>query len=88
MTFGKTPRQADLFRTTASFCEPRLRADSIYALLHREFFELFPDELFDARVRRHGHGAHEGRSDGCPAEMPEASGEPRPARRVRALLLE
>ena len=47
MTLGKTPRQADLFRTTASFCEPRLRADSIYALLHRECFELFPDELFD-----------------------------------------
>lgn len=47
MTLGKTPRQADLFRTTASFCEPRLRADSIYALLHRECFTLFPDELFD-----------------------------------------
>ncbi len=47
MTLGKTPRQADLFRTTESFCEPRLRADSIYALLHRECFELFPDDLFD-----------------------------------------
>jgi hypothetical protein len=47
MTLGKTPRQADLFRTTESFCEPRLRADSIYALLHREYLELFLDEPFD-----------------------------------------
>lgn len=46
MTLGKTPVQADLFRSTTEFCEPRVKADSIYALLHRECFALFPDELF------------------------------------------
>jgi len=46
MTLGSTPRQADLFRSTAEFCEPRVRPDSIHALLHRECFTLFPGELF------------------------------------------
>lgn len=35
-----------MFVTTTSFCEGRVAADSIYALLHRECFSLFPDELF------------------------------------------
>ncbi|MGC8633741.1 MAG: transposase [Candidatus Limnocylindrales bacterium] len=47
MTLGSTPRQVDLFRSTADFCAPRVRQDSIYALLHRECFALFPDALFD-----------------------------------------
>jgi hypothetical protein len=47
MSLGLTPRQADMFVTTTSFCEGRVAADSIYALLHRECFELFPDELFE-----------------------------------------
>ncbi len=47
MTLGPTPRQADLFRSTADFCEPRVRPDSIHALLHRACFSLFPDALFD-----------------------------------------
>jgi hypothetical protein len=46
MTLGSTPRQADLFRSTTEFCAPRVRPDSIYALLHRESVDLFPDELF------------------------------------------
>ena len=46
MTLGQTPRQADLFRSTADFCEPRVRPDSIHGLLHRECLSLFPDELF------------------------------------------
>ena len=46
MSLGLSPRQADMFVTTTSFCEGRVAADSIYALLHRECFELFPDELF------------------------------------------
>jgi hypothetical protein len=46
MTLGKTPIQTDLFRSTTEFCEPRVKPDSIYALLHRECFRLFPDELF------------------------------------------
>jgi len=46
MSLGSTPRQADLFRSTAEFCDPRVPADSIWALLHRECFALFPDELF------------------------------------------
>jgi hypothetical protein len=46
MTLGVTPRQADLFRSTAAVCEGRVAADSIYGILHRECFGLFPDEMF------------------------------------------
>src|SRR5216684_9049249 len=46
MTLGLAPRQADLFRSTAAYCEGRVAPDSIYGILHRECFGLFPDELF------------------------------------------
>jgi hypothetical protein len=46
VTLGRTPRQADLFRSTVGFCEPRVAPDSIYGLLHRECERLFPDEMF------------------------------------------
>ena len=46
MSLGSTPRQADIFRSTTEFCAPRVPAGSIHALLHRECFSLFPDELF------------------------------------------
>jgi hypothetical protein len=46
MTLGHSPTQADIFRSTASYCEGRVAPDSIYALLHRECFALFPDEMF------------------------------------------
>jgi hypothetical protein len=46
MTLGVTPRQADLFRSTAPLCEGRVAAGSIYGILHRECFSLFPDEMF------------------------------------------
>jgi Transposase DDE domain/Transposase domain (DUF772) len=46
MTLGKAPRQADLFRSTAAYCEGRVAPDSIYGILHRECFRLFPDEMF------------------------------------------
>lgn len=46
MTLGVMPRQADLFRGTAALCEGRVAADSIYGILHRECFSLFPDEMF------------------------------------------
>lgn len=46
MTIGQSPTQPDIFRSTASYCEGRLAPDSIYGLLHRECFALFPDELF------------------------------------------
>ncbi|MQA17730.1 MAG: IS1182 family transposase, partial [Pseudonocardiaceae bacterium] len=36
----------DLLRTTANFCEDRVPPESIYAVLHRECFNLFPDEMF------------------------------------------
>jgi hypothetical protein len=45
MSLGLTPTQQDVF-TTASFCDGRVAEDSIYGLLHRECFRLFPDELF------------------------------------------
>ncbi|HSS89400.1 MAG TPA: IS1182 family transposase [Streptosporangiaceae bacterium] len=46
MTLGRTPGQADLFRTTAAYCDGRVAPGSIYGILHRECFALFPDELF------------------------------------------
>ena len=46
MTLGLAPRQADLFRTTAAYCDGRVAPDSIYGILHRECFALFPDEMF------------------------------------------
>ena len=46
MTLGLAPRQPDLLRTTAAFCDGRLAEDSIYGVLHRECFGLFPDEMF------------------------------------------
>lgn len=46
MTLGLTPRQGDLLRTTATFCDGRVAPDSIYGVLHRECFRLFPDEMF------------------------------------------
>src|SRR5450755_4121600 len=45
MSLGLTPTQADVFTTTA-FCEGMVAPDSIYGLLHRECFRLFPDEMF------------------------------------------
>lgn len=46
MTLGHAPTQADVFRSTAAYCEGRVAPDSLYALLHRECFALFPDGLF------------------------------------------
>src|ERR1700737_30389 len=58
MSLGLTPTQTDVFTTTTGFCESRVSPDSIYGLLHRECFRLFPDEMFadlfaaSGRVRR------------------------------------
>ena len=46
MTLGQSPRQVDLLTTTVNYCEGRVAPDSIYAVLHRECFDLFPDEMF------------------------------------------
>lgn len=46
MTLGLTPKQADLLCATARFCEVRVAPESIYGVLHRECFTLFPDEMF------------------------------------------
>jgi len=46
MTLGLAPRQGDLLSTTVTYCEGRVAEDSIYAVLHRECFNLFPDEMF------------------------------------------
>jgi len=46
MTLGTTPTQGDLLRSTVQLCQGRLGEDSIYAVLHRECFNLFPDSLF------------------------------------------
>jgi hypothetical protein len=46
MTLGLAPRQADLFSSAAAYCDERVAPDSIYGILHRECFGLFPDEMF------------------------------------------
>jgi hypothetical protein len=46
MTLGLAPRQADLFGNTAAYCDGRVAPGSIYGILHRECFTLFPDEMF------------------------------------------
>jgi hypothetical protein len=46
MTLGLAPKQGDLLHTTVGYCEGRVGADSIYAVLNRECFSLFPDEMF------------------------------------------
>ena len=46
MTLGLAPRQGDLLRSTVNYCQGRVGEDSIYAVLHRECFNLFPDEMF------------------------------------------
>jgi hypothetical protein len=46
MTLGHSPTQADIFRSTAAYCEGRVAPDSVYALLHRECHRLFPDSAF------------------------------------------
>ena len=46
MSQGSAPRQGDVFRDTSSFVGSRIKPDSIHALLARECFAVFPDELF------------------------------------------
>jgi Transposase domain (DUF772)/Transposase DDE domain len=46
VTLGRTPVQVDLLRSTVNFCEGRVGPESIYVVLHRECFNLFPDEMF------------------------------------------
>jgi Transposase DDE domain/Transposase domain (DUF772) len=46
MTLGLAPKQGDLLRSTVNYCEGRVAPDSIYGVLHRECFNLFPDEMF------------------------------------------
>jgi DDE family transposase/transposase-like protein DUF772 len=46
VTLGLAPKQVDLLCTSARFCEGRVAPESIYGVLHRECFRLFPDEMF------------------------------------------
>ena len=46
MTLGRAPGQTDLLRSTVDFCDGRVAGESIYGLLHRDCFGLFPDEMF------------------------------------------
>ena len=46
VTLGLAPRQPDLLRTSAAVCAGRVPENSIYAILHRECFRLFPDGMF------------------------------------------
>jgi IS5 family transposase len=56
MTLGLAERQGDLLDDLNRFCDEKLSGSSIYAFLHRERDNLFPDEffadLFSERGRR------------------------------------
>ena len=61
MTLGLAPKQGSLFRSTVGDCEDRVPPDSIYGVLHRERFNLFPD---DVRQPVHRCGSLLGAADG------------------------
>ena len=46
MAVGKTPRQADVFRSVTDFVGEAVGEDSIWSVLHRECHVLFPDDAF------------------------------------------
>ncbi|MEV6986131.1 IS1182 family transposase [Sphaerisporangium sp. NPDC051017] len=46
MAVGQTPMQPGLLSSTVSFVEGRIAPNSIYAVLHRECRNLFPDAMF------------------------------------------
>src|SRR5215469_3836065 len=46
MSLGKAKRQFDILDENRRFCEKQVGPASIYALLHRERDQLFPDEMF------------------------------------------
>ena len=46
MTLGKAQRQLDILDENRRFCERLVGEKSVYALLHRERDQLFPDEMF------------------------------------------
>lgn len=56
MTLGMAERQGDLLDDVTRFCDGAVPSSSVYALLHRERDQLFPDEffadLFSTRGRR------------------------------------
>lgn len=54
MTLGRAQAQQYLFDDINAFCDATLAPDSIYALLHREREQLFPDELFADLYVNHG----------------------------------
>ena len=47
MTLGLAQRQGNLLDDVNRFCEQTLGRDSVYAFLHRERDNLFPDEMFE-----------------------------------------
>jgi len=46
MSLGRTPNQGSLLRSSADFCRGLLSETSIYALLERESYRIFPDDDF------------------------------------------
>src|SRR5256885_14945395 len=46
MTLGRAQRQLDILDENRRFCEKLVSEKSVYALLHRERDQLFPDEMF------------------------------------------
>ncbi len=54
---GRSPGQAELFRSTSTHCDKSLPANSIYRYLHDNCHVLFPDEMFDDLFQGIGRGS-------------------------------
>jgi len=54
MTLGKAQRQLDILDENRRFCERLVGEKSVYALLHRERDQLFPDEMFEDLFAKRG----------------------------------
>jgi hypothetical protein len=45
MTLGRAPEQADIWKSSVTYCEGKLSPTSVYRLLHAECDRLFPDDM-------------------------------------------
>lgn len=56
VTLGVAERQGDLLDGVIRHCDEAVPHDSVYALLHRERYNLFPDGMFADLFTKRGAG--------------------------------
>ena len=84
MTLGLAQRQGDLLDEVTRFCDESVADDSVFALLHRERDNLFPDEffadLFTARGRRSVPPSIVATASGCGIQLAPGTSTAAPVR--------